>query len=89
MKWLKAMLVTVGPRVFSAIAAVIVAKAAEKGITLDPIETNGVMLGVYAAIHKAINSKVNPGDAAKGRVAEAEKDASAHGGTVTVERSGS
>lgn len=84
MNWLKAVLVTLGPRVIAALGGVIVAKAAQKGVTLDPVEVSGVVLAAYAAIHKAINSKVNPGDAAKGRVAAAEKSATEHGGVVSV-----
>lgn len=85
--WLKAFAVTVLPRLAAAAAAVIVGKAAQHGVTLDPVETTGVVLGAYGALHKAINSKVNPGDAAKGRVADAEKVASDGGGTVRVEPS--
>jgi hypothetical protein len=85
MEWFKAMLVTVGPRLAAAAGAVVVAKAAKLGVTLDPTETTGLILGSYAAIHKAISSKVNPGDAAKGRVADAEKTASQTGGAVVVE----
>lgn len=85
MHWIKVALITVGPRVLAAIAGVVVGKAAQHGVTLDPAETTGVILAAYAGIHKAINSRVNPGDAAKGRVAEAEKVAATQGGRVTVE----
>lgn len=84
MNWLTSFLVTVAPRLVAAGAAVVVAKAAAHGVTLDPTETTGILLGVYATIHKAINSRVNPGDAAKGRVASAEKLATINGGTVVV-----
>lgn len=84
MDWFKAMLVTVAPRIVAAGAAVVVAKAAAHGVTLDPTETTGLILAAYAGIHKAINSQVNPGDAAKGRIAEAEKVASENGSTVKV-----
>lgn len=83
--WIGAALTTVGPRVLAAGAAVLVGKAAQHGVTLDPTEMTGLILGSYAAIHKAISSKVNPGDAAKGRVANAEKDAANTGGLVRVE----
>lgn len=85
MNWLKAFAVTVLPRVVAAVAGVIVGKAAQHGVTLDPTETTGVILAAYAGIHKAINSQVNPGDAAKGRVADAEKVAAQVGGRVSVE----
>ncbi len=76
MRLLKGILTSVGPRVISAIAAMISAKAAEKlGITLNPEEVAGGMLVVYAGVHKAISSKVNPGDGAKLRVNEAIKEA--------------
>ncbi len=82
--WFSAMLSTVAPRLVAAVASVIVTKALAHGVTLDPTETTGAMLAAYAAIHKAISSRVNPGDAAKGRVAAAEKKAANDGGTVYV-----
>ncbi len=82
--WFKAIMVTVAPRIVAAGASLVVVKAAKHGVTLDPEQTAAAMIGAYAAIHKAINSQVNPGDAAKGRVAEAEKSAASTGGTVRV-----
>ena len=87
MNWFKTLAITLLPRLAAAAGGVIVAKAAQKGVTLDPVEMTGIVLGAYAAIHKAINSKVNPGDSAKGRLIEAEKVATDAGGTVRVERS--
>lgn len=86
MNWFTNILRVLGPRLVAAGAAVLVTKAAEKGVTLDPTEVAGVLVGSYAAIHKAISSKINPGDAASGRVAAAEKSAANNGGTVVVER---
>lgn len=84
MNWLKAVLKTLGPRLFAAASSVLVAKAAQKGLTLDPTEVGGIIIGAYAVLHRAISSKVNPGDAAKGRLADAEKDAVDTGTTVKV-----
>lgn len=84
MNWLNAVGVTYLPRLIAAAVGVVVAKAAQHGLTLDPVEVSGVVLAVYAAVHKAINSRVNPGDAAKGRLAEAEKTATSNGTTVRV-----
>lgn len=85
MKWILSALTVAGPRVVAAGAAVLVTKAAQHGLTLDPVEVGGFLLGVYGLVHKAISSKVNPGDAAKGRLATAEKDAVEVGGQVIVE----
>ena len=84
MNWLKAVSITFLPRLIAALAGVLVGKAAQHGLTLDPVEVSGVVIAAYAAVHKAINSKVNPGDAAKGRLAEAEKTATNDGTTVRV-----
>lgn len=78
------MLQTAGPRIVAAATSIIVAKAVSWGIPLDATTTTAVMLGAYAMIHKAISSVVNPGDAAKGRVAQALSAASKDGGTVAV-----
>ena len=83
--WISAMLATVAPRLVAAVASVVVAKAVANGIPMDQATVTGVMLGAYAMIHKAISSRVNPGDAAKGRVAAAEKQAAQYGGNVMVQ----
>lgn len=85
MNWLKAALRVVGPRLIAAISGVVVAKAAQKGLTLDPVEVTGIVVGAYAGIHRIISSKVNPGDSAKGRLVTAEKDAVDVGGQIIVE----
>lgn len=76
MRLLKGIFTSIGPRILSAGATILVTKAAQYGLTLDPTELIGFSLGVYAALHKAISSKINPGDGAKLRVNEAIKSAS-------------
>ena len=71
----KGFAVTVLPRLAAAVGGVVVGKAAQKGLTLDPMEVQGVILAGYAGLHQLINSKVNPGGGAKLRLAEAEKEA--------------
>lgn len=69
MNRLGGILKVIGPRLLAAIAAMASTKLAEKGITVDPATLVGIGLGTYAAVHKALSAKVNPGDAATGRVA--------------------
>lgn len=88
MNWFKNMLVTYAPRLLGAGAGMAAAKIAETtGIVVDPATLVGVALAVYAAVHKAASAKVNPGDAASGRVAEAVKVAADAGSTVIVKPS--
>jgi len=78
-------LMTRGPRLVAAAASVAIVKgAAHVGLSLDPAETQGAILATYAIVHRAISSSVNPGDAAKGRVAAAEKVAADNGGVASV-----
>ena len=84
MNFFKGALLALGPRLAAAAATIVVAKAAQHGLTLDPTETIGAMLGIYAALHRMISSQVNPGDAAKGRLVEAEKTAVSTGSVVDV-----
>jgi hypothetical protein len=78
-------IMTRGPRLIAAAAATMIVKyAGHIGMTLDPMETTGAILALYALIHRGVSSAVNPGDAAKGRVASAEKQAADLGGTVVV-----
>ncbi len=62
------------PRVAGIVGGVLVAKAAELGVTLDPVEATGLVLAVYAFLHRAISKKVNPGDATKTVLIQADKD---------------
>lgn len=84
MDWLMNVAVIVGPRIAGALAAVIAGKLTEKGWTIDQATVLGVELAIYAGVHKALSAHVNPGDAAKGRVADAEKEAAATGTVVRV-----
>lgn len=93
MKWLKAVLVTVGPRILGAVAGGIASWVYAKtggAVEIDAEKAAQIVsagLIGYAGVHKAASSWINPGDAAKLRVASAEKEATSHGGTVTVKRS--
>ena len=90
MNWLKAVLITVGPRVIGAVAGGIsswVFAKTQGAVSIDPSQAAQIVtagLIGYAGIHKAASSFINPGDAAKLRVARAEKDATEAGGTITV-----
>lgn len=84
MGFLKKVWVVLGPRIGGAAVGFIVAKAAEKGITVDPATVTAIALGAYGVAHKVISSKVNPGDAASGKLASAEKDAVQSNTTVKV-----
>lgn len=72
---------TIGPRLLgqaaSALAALILLKT--KGVvTIDPntlVEVITAAGVAYAATHRGVSAVVNPGDAAKGRVADGIKDA--------------
>lgn len=86
MDWIKNVLVTSGPRILGAIAGWLAAKIAETtGMAVDPTTLIGIALAIYAAVHKAVSAiGVNPGDAATGRIASAEKRAADTGTAVTV-----
>ncbi len=92
MKWFKAVLITVGPRIIGALAGGVASWVYAKtqgAVVIDQEQAATIVfagLAGYAGIHKAVSSYVNPGDAAKLRVARAEKDAVETGGAVTVER---
>jgi hypothetical protein len=73
-----------GPRIIAAAAGGAATKLAERGVTIDPATLVSIGLATYGVVHKIVSSKVNPGDAASGRVAAAEKRASETGSTVVV-----
>lgn len=91
MNFLKATLKTLGPRLIGVICSTIAGIIAEKtkgAVTIDP-ETataviTGSMIGSYAVAHRVASSFINPGDAAKSRLAEAEKIATNYGSSVVV-----
>ena len=63
-----------GPRLIGILAGYASTKLAEStGAAVDPASLIAIGTAVYAGVHKAVSSKVNPGDAANGRVANAEK----------------
>jgi hypothetical protein len=77
---------TFGPRALGIIAGFAATKLGEvTGTVVDPATLIGLGMAAYAIAHRAASSKINPGDAATGRVAEGEKRADAAGGTVTVQ----
>ena len=92
MNWLGAVLRTFGPRIIASIVGGIATYVGVKtsgAVQIDPTAAAEVVTGVlvtYAASHRAVSSIFNPGDAAKGRVAVAEKHATDEGGTVRVDR---
>lgn len=76
---------TFGPRALGIVAGFLAAKIGEiTGTVVDPATLTGLGIAVYSAVHRISSSKINPGDAATGRVAEGEKRADTTGGTVTV-----
>jgi hypothetical protein len=78
-----AILSAILPRVIGIGAAWITQKTAEKtGIVVDPASLNVAALAAYALVHRAVSSKLNPGDAAKPRMVEADKAAVATGSAV-------
>ncbi len=72
---------TLGPRVFGGIASMAAGWIFVKTrglVTIDAnqvVEVGGAMIGSYAATHRVLSRFINPGDAAKSRLADAEKDA--------------
>lgn len=81
---------TLGPRILGALfagAATYVGVKTSGAVNIDPTAAAEVVTGIftsYAIAHRAGSSVVNPGDASKGRLAEAEKKASDTGSTVIV-----
>ena len=75
MKRFTGILKVLGPRLIAVIASLLSAKLAERQVTVEPETLTAIMIGVYAGVHKAVSSQVNPGDAATGRVSDAIKDA--------------
>lgn len=69
MNRLTGILRVIGPRVAGVLAGWASAKLAEKQITVDPATLIAIATATYAGVHKVISAKVNPGDAATGRVA--------------------
>lgn len=90
MNWLNAVAKTLGPRVIGAAVAGAAGwiYAHTKGaVTVDAAAVAEQITGalvVYAASHRAASSFINPGDAAKQRIADAEKNAAAAGTIVKV-----
>ncbi len=75
MNWIKNVAKTFGPRLLGIIAGFASTKLAEQHVTVDPATLIGIGTVVYAGVHKAVSAKVNPGDSATGRVADAISDA--------------
>ncbi len=61
------------PRVLGVIASGIAGKAAEHGISVDPATVTGLMLAVYAGVHRLASKHLNPGDSAKSVLIKEEK----------------
>ena len=58
-------------RIGGAIAGVVAAKISEgTGSVVDPSTLIGIVLGVYSVIHKLLDKKVNPSDAASATLAK-------------------
>ena len=81
---------TLGPRILGALfggLATYVGVKTSGALQIDPAAAAEVVTGAllsYAAAHRVGSAVVNPGDAAKGRLATAEKTATDNGSTVTV-----
>lgn len=74
--------------VFAGAATYIGVKTAG-AVQIDPAQAAEVVTGVlwsYAASHRIASSYINPGDAAKARLADAEKNATDFGSTVQVQK---
>lgn len=88
MNTLTSLLKTLGPRllgsVFAGVATYVGVKTSG-AIHIDPTAAAELVTGIavsYATAHRIGSAVVNPGDAAKGRLADAEKTASDLGTTV-------
>lgn len=83
---------TWGPRVIGSVlsgVATYIGIRTSGAVQIDPTAAAELVTTAflaYSAAHKAGSSIVNPGDAAKGRVATAEKTAADMGGNVNVPR---
>jgi hypothetical protein len=84
------LLKTLGPRllggIFAGVATYVAAKTSG-AVQIDPAAAGEVVTGIfttYLLTHRITSSIVNPGDASKGRLAEAEKRATDSGSTVIV-----
>lgn len=87
MNWLSKVWRTFGSRALGLGAALATQKLAEKtGIIVDPDQLTVAAIAGYAVVHRAVSSKLNPGDAASNRMATAEKSAVATGTAVVPER---
>lgn len=92
MNFLIAALKVAGPRILGSIfagTATWIAAKTQGSVTIDPEVAAATVTSIllsYAAAHRMTSSVVNPGDSAKGRVADAMKDASNVGGSVRVEK---
>lgn len=81
MDWFKNVLKTLGPRVIgagAAMAASLIYGKTKGAVTIDPTQVTEIVTGMlvtYATAHRAASAIINPGDAAKGRVADAVKTA--------------
>lgn len=88
MNWLKAVAITAGPRILGAVAGGISSWifAKTKGAVVIDAEIAAQIVTAgfvgYASVHKAASSFVNPGDAAKLRLARAQKQAVEYGSVV-------
>lgn len=92
MNFVSSIFKTFAPRVIGAavtgLAGWLYAKS--KGtVMVDPQMATEMIVGAlvtYSATHRGVSSIVNPGDAAKGRIADAEKAAAEIGSTVYVRK---
>lgn len=81
MNWLTNVLKTLGPRVIGAgVAAVggIIYGKTKGTVQIDTVQVTEIVTGMlvtYATAHRAASAVINPGDAAKGRVADGIKTA--------------
>lgn len=88
MKWLKAILITVGPRILGAVAGGVASWVYAKtggAVEIDATRAAEIVtagLVGYAGVHRVTSSFVNQGDAAKLRLAQAENEATATGTVV-------
>lgn len=84
------LLKTLGPRllggIFAGFATYVAAKTSG-AVQIDPAAAGEAVTGIfttYLLTHRIASSVVNPGDASKGRLADAEKKATDAGSTVIV-----
>lgn len=91
MNFLRSLLITVGPRLIASalggIATYIGVKTSG-AVQIDPAHAAEIVTGIlvtYSASHKGLSAKINPGDSATARVADAIKDAADTGTTVKVD----